>query len=84
MAKLTYFVVQPFIMKRGHMAPAGQPLTPQSERAARRLAERLALTNPAVLAFSRAGDPGTGEFDDAVVLAKYGDIPDEALEAMAP
>jgi hypothetical protein len=31
--------------------------------------------------FSRSGDPSTGEFDDAVVLARIGEVPAD-LRAM--
>jgi hypothetical protein len=33
------------------------------------------------VAFSRSGDPSTGEFDDAVVLARVGEVPAD-LSAM--
>jgi hypothetical protein len=29
------------------------------------------------VAFSRAGDPATGDFRDATVLRKFGDVPDD-------
>jgi hypothetical protein len=29
------------------------------------------------LAFSRTGDPATGEFRDAKVIRKFGDVPDD-------
>jgi hypothetical protein len=28
-------------------------------------------------AFSRAGDPATGDFGDAKVIRKFGDVPDD-------
>ena len=31
------------------------------------------------VAFSRTGDPGTGEFENAVILAKFGDVDLDAL-----
>jgi len=30
-----------------------------------------------VVAFSRTGDPATGDFRDATVLRKFGDVPDD-------
>jgi hypothetical protein len=32
------------------------------------------------LAFSRTGDPATGEFEDAKVIRKFGDVPDDLSE----
>lgn len=29
------------------------------------------------VAFSRTGDPGTGDFGDAKIIRKFGDIPDD-------
>ena len=29
------------------------------------------------VAFSRTGDPATGEFSDATVIRKFGDVPDD-------
>jgi hypothetical protein len=30
-----------------------------------------------VVAFSRTGDPATGDFSDAKVIGKFGDVPDD-------
>jgi hypothetical protein len=32
------------------------------------------------VAFKRAGDPNVGEFSDAVVLKKFGDVPEDLNE----
>ena len=32
------------------------------------------------VAFSRSGDPATGEFGDATVISKFGDVPDNLNE----
>jgi hypothetical protein len=32
------------------------------------------------LAFNRTGDPATGEFGDAKVIRKFGDVPDDLSE----
>lgn len=29
------------------------------------------------VAFSRTGDPATGDFNDATVIRKFGDVPDD-------
>ena len=46
-----------------------------SEEQAARLAERLASHKAGVIAFSRTGDPGTGEYEDAVIIAAFGEMP---------
>jgi hypothetical protein len=42
-------------------------------------AERLARTegNIRAVAFSRTGDPGSGEFADSVLLKAFGEVPDD-------
>jgi hypothetical protein len=82
MAKITYFVVIPFeIDERGRAAPR-DAIQAQNAGHALRLAERLAAKGGAI-AFSRSGNPQLGEFDDAEVLAIYGTVPGEAVEAIA-
>jgi hypothetical protein len=36
--------------------------------------------NAGAVAFKRAGDPNVGEFSDAVILKKFGDVPDDLSE----
>ena len=38
------------------------------------VAERRARVLALALAFSRTGDPATGEFQDAVLLARFGEV----------
>ena len=44
-----------------------------------RRARALALEHAGALAFSRTGDPTTGEFQDAVILAQFGEVDLESL-----
>ena len=37
-------------------------------------------TNAGAVAFKRAGDPNVGELSDAVVLNKFGDVPNDLSE----
>ena len=51
----------------------------QSEGAAIRRAEGM-LRDPAnvgAVAFKRTGDPNVGEFSDAVLLKRFGDVPED-------
>jgi hypothetical protein len=34
-------------------------------------------TQAGAVAFSRTGDPDTGDLSEAVILARYGDVPDD-------
>ncbi len=78
---VTYFVALPFIATEEGPAP-GQAQECPSEGAAIRRAEAMSrdTTNAGALAFKRSGDPSMGSFADAVVLKKFGDVPDNLDE----
>lgn len=72
----TFYVVQPFTKgKRGGLK-AEQAIQAASEDAAVRRGERLAETKAGVLVFSQTGDPEMGDFDEPVILARHGDVPE--------
>ncbi|TCV66315.1 hypothetical protein [Neorhizobium sp. S3-V5DH] len=80
---ITYFVVQSFTRgKRGALLP-DIPIQATDQAHAFRMLDRLAAQKAGVVAFSRSGDPATGEYTDAVILGTYGDLPDEAAEMAA-
>jgi hypothetical protein len=68
----------PFIRTDDGTAP-GEAQECQSEAAAIRRAEGMSRdpANAGAVAFTRAGDPNVGEFSDAVVLKKFGDVPED-------
>lgn len=81
MGAVTYFVAMPFDRNdEGELVP-GEAQERQSAISAEREAARMATTAAGAVAFSRTGDPSTGEFADAVVLKQFGDVPtlDELL-----
>jgi hypothetical protein len=80
MANMTYFVAMPFDRNEEGDLVAGEAQERQSAGAAESAARRMAETAAGALAFSRTGDPATGEFEDAVVLRQFGDVP--SLEAI--
>lgn len=82
MAQITYFVALPIIATDDGFA-AIEPTQCPSEEAARRKASALAEKHGGAVAFSRSGDPAIGEFDDAVVLARYGVTPDDMTALLA-
>ncbi|PNG25713.1 hypothetical protein [Methylocella silvestris] len=76
MAEVTYFVAMPFLRTEDGDLAVGEAKELQTAGAAVREAQRLAMTAAGAVAFSRRGDPGTGEFQDAVVIHRFGDVPD--------
>ena len=76
MAAVTYYVALPFLRNDDGDLIAGEAQERQSAGAALREARRMLETSAGAVAFSRAGDPSTGDFDDAVVLERFGETPD--------
>jgi hypothetical protein len=76
MSEVTYFVAVPFVATDDGIA-AGEP-TECNPSAVVMRAEALSRKEGYVgaVAFSRTGDPATGDFSDAKVLKKFGDVPD--------
>lgn len=75
-----FFVVQSFTRgSRGGLRP-DIPVQAQNTAHARRMAERLAAQKALVVAFMREGNPITGDFDDAKLIAAHGDVPEEVME----
>ncbi len=71
---ITYHVVVPFDRgEDGDLVPGEAKEAPNRD-IARRRAEALAATHAGALAFSRTGDPDSGEFADAVVTATFGEV----------
>jgi hypothetical protein len=78
MAGITYFVALPFDVADGSIV-VGEPVECPSAGATIGRAEGLykILGHTGAVAFSRTGDPATGDFSDAKVLKKFGDVPDD-------
>jgi len=79
MADITYYVALPFLKDDAGSVVAGAAVECQSASGAIRRAEVLSKVAGAIgaLAFSRTGDPMMGEFGDAQLLKKFGDVPDD-------
>ncbi len=79
MADVTYYVALPFLGGEDGSPFAGTGEECQSPGAAIRRAEALsrAVGSIGAVAFSRTGDPIAGEFGDAQLLKKFGDVPDD-------
>jgi hypothetical protein len=78
MTDVTYYVALPFVFSDDGVA-AGEATECLSANAAVMRAEALSRKpgNAGAIAFSRTGDPSSGDFGDAKVIRKFGDVPDE-------
>lgn len=81
MSMQTYFVVQPYQeTPRGALEPL-PPIAARDADHARRLAARQEVMAAGVIVFSRRADPDIGDYDEAVVLSRWGRLPDEDAAA---
>lgn len=75
---MVYFVALPFIHVDGGLAPGEAVECPHGAAAIRRAQALVSdKANAGAVAFSRNGDPNLGEFDDAVILKTFGEVPDD-------
>jgi hypothetical protein len=83
MAEVTYYVGLPFVASDDRVT-ASEPTECFNPVAAAMRAEALSRKEGHVgaLAFSRTGDPATGDFSDAKVIRKFGDVPDDDLSTL--
>lgn len=72
------YVALPFTRVEDGLAPGEAAECPSGAAAIRR-AKALASdkANAGAVAFSRSGDPNLGEFDDAVILKSFGEVPED-------
>ena len=77
MGTVTYYVAMGFERDETGDLVAMDPVECQSYSQATSRARSLAATKTGAVAFSRTGDPDIGEFADAVVPFKAGEVPDE-------
>ena len=78
---VTYYVALPFVRTEDGVAP-GQAQEAPNEAAAIRRAEAMSRdpANAGALAFKRSGDPNLGNFDAAILLKAFGDVPENLDE----
>jgi hypothetical protein len=79
MANVTYYVALPFLQDETGTPVAGAAEECQHSSGALRRAEVMSRAPGSIgaVAFSRCGDPMAGEFDEARVLKKFGQVPDD-------
>jgi hypothetical protein len=79
----TYFVVQPYQeTKRGGVV-ALPAIAARDADHARLLVARQAGTAVGAIAFSRRADPEAGDYEEAIVLIRWGKVPDGDMEEAA-
>jgi hypothetical protein len=78
MSEVTYYVALPFVSSDDGIAP-GEAVECFNPNAAVMRAEALSRKpgHVGAVAFSRTGDPATGDFGDATVIRKFGDVPND-------
>jgi hypothetical protein len=76
---VTYYVVVPFDRNDEGDLVAGDAKEATGALSAERGARALVLEHAGAVAFSRTGDPSTGEFQDAMILAQFGEVDLNAL-----
>jgi len=69
----------PFLPAGGGGLAPGQPMECPSEGAAIRRAAAMSRheAHAGAVAFSRRGNPELGEFEDAVILKTFGEVPED-------
>lgn len=77
---VTYCVVVPFDRVEGGDLVPGEAKEAPNRDTARRRAEALAVKHAGALAFSRTGDPNSGDFGEAEVIAVFGAVDTGALQ----
>jgi hypothetical protein len=77
-SQVTYYVALPFVASEDGSAPGEAEECRTPSQAVMR-AEALSRKEGHVgaVAFSRSGDLATGEFSDATLIKKFGDLPDD-------
>ena len=73
MGSMTYYVALPFLQDENGAVIPDTPRECQTAAHAVSTARRLAVNGAGAVAFSRTGDPSTGEFSDAVVIEAFGE-----------
>ena len=81
---MTYYVALSFIPVEGGLAPGDAIECPNGAAAIRR-AQALAAkaSHAGAVAFSRSGNPDLGEFEDAVILETFGELPEDFRTAIS-
>jgi hypothetical protein len=80
MAVITYYVALPFVRADDGPLTPEQAVECQSGEQSIRRARAVVGKFADAVAFRRTGDPNAGEFQDATILGRFGDTPDDLSE----
>ena len=82
MPAITYYVVVLFVRDEDGMLVPGEGKEAPNGELARRRAQAVATApgNVGAVAFSRTGDPVSGEFQDGQIIALFGEVDVSALQ----
>jgi len=83
MPQVTYFAVLPFSRTEDGDFLAEAAIEVRSAEQARSTAQLMAAGERGAVAFSKTGDPRLGKWGEAVVLGRYGDVPDDPVPYIA-
>jgi hypothetical protein len=83
MSQTTYFVATGIHKTDSGDFVAVDAVETISSDKAKSAAEKLAADHDGAVAFYRTGNPATGEFDDAVELARFGELPDDLTKVFS-
>jgi hypothetical protein len=75
--RITYFVVLPFARDADGDFIAEAAIEVRNADQARSTASLMEGQGKGAVAFAKTGDPQLGEWNDAVILGRYGDVPDD-------
>lgn len=78
MSEITYYVALPFVVADDGLA-AGEAIECFNPNSAVMKADAMSRKPGyvGVIAFSRSGDSATGDFGDAKLISKFGNVPDD-------
>ena len=81
---MVYYVALPFVAVEGGLAP-GEAVECSNGAVAIRRAQAMAFhqANAGAVAFSRSGDLNLGEFEDAVILKGFGQVPEDFMASQS-
>jgi hypothetical protein len=79
MPQVTYFAVLPFSRTEGGNFLAEATIEMHRAAQSKTTASRMAASERGAVAFSKTGDPQLGEWNDAVILGRYCDVPDDIV-----
>ncbi len=83
MSMQTYFVVQPYLETARGALVALPPIQARDADHARRLVSRQSGSAVGAIAYSRRADPDAGDYEEAIVLLRWGQVPDDEDQAAA-